>query len=62
MDRFYMVYVDGRTGSTCKHESVTGASQEAARLARLNPGTKVYVLETILVNVATITDTQYGIR
>jgi hypothetical protein len=44
MEHFWMVYVDGQTGSTVKHNDVINARKEAERLAALNVGVKVYVL------------------
>ena len=43
---FYMVYVDGMQGSTCKHLTRFHAELEAERLARLrgNEGKRVYLL------------------
>lgn len=42
---FWMVYVEGKMGSTIKHPSNTEAFVEAERLARLEKGRKVFVLE-----------------
>lgn len=49
MDIFWMVYVDGKTGSTIPHSSMEGAMQEAERLVgqETNRGRKVYVLRTV---------------
>lgn len=45
-DIFYMVYVDGSTGSTIKYSTAASAIQEAERLARLpeNFNRKVFLL------------------
>lgn len=49
MKRFWMVYVNGRQGSTQKHLSDTAAREEAERLARLpeNRGRDVYLLRAV---------------
>lgn len=44
MEQFWMCYVEGKTGSTVKHESNTSAYKEAERLAR-KERRKVFVLE-----------------
>jgi hypothetical protein len=44
---FLMVCVDGKAGPMKKHESAESARLEADRLARLQPGTKVYVLQAL---------------
>lgn len=46
MNTFWMIYVEGRTGSTYKQQSSLAAKTEAERLARLpdNQGRNVYVL------------------
>ena len=46
-ERFWMVYVDGKTGSAAKHPNNGEAYEEAERLARMdsNKGRKVFVLE-----------------
>ena len=45
MESFFMVYVDGKTGSTAKHPNNGEAYEEAERLARMEKGRKVFVLE-----------------
>ena len=49
MDKFYMVYVDGRTGSTFKHPTPEDAEVEAERLAGLlgNRDRNVIILEAM---------------
>ena len=46
MDEFYCL-VEGTAGCKVKHPYQHLAKYEAERLARLNPGKKVFVLETI---------------
>jgi len=54
MDRFYMLYVEGRNSPTVKHVSPTSVEKEAARLSRQeqNRGHKVFVLKAIASCVA----------
>ena len=51
MDRFFMLYVEGRNVPKVIHEAQPDAVREAERLARLpeNRGRMVYVLETVKV-------------
>ena len=46
-DKFWCCYVEGTGGYTYRHAARPLAEQEAERLARLNEGKKVYVLETV---------------
>ena len=46
-DKFWCCFVAGTGGFHHRHATRGEAEQEAERLARLNEGTKVYVLETI---------------
>ena len=43
--RFWMVWGDGGTGPTHRHQTEELAKQEAERLANLSPRQKFYVLE-----------------
>ena len=49
MDKFFMIFVEGKRGSTYKHKTPQEVAIEAERLARLpdNLGRRVYVLNTI---------------
>ena len=55
MTTFWMVYVDGGGNPTFKHLSLEQAQLEAERLARANPGSKVYVLKALGVCQVKIT-------
>lgn len=46
---FWMVYGNYRGPPTFKHMTREGAETEAKRLARMDPDTKFYVLETVSV-------------
>ena len=45
MDNFYMCLVEGTGSCKIKHPYPHEAKWEAERLARLNPGKKVFILE-----------------
>jgi hypothetical protein len=49
MNKFWMVYADGKTGSTYKHSNLDSAMREAERLAQLPrlKGVKIYVLQVV---------------
>lgn len=47
VETFYMVYVDGQSGSTKKHETLEEARTEAERLGVRRIWTKVYVLQVV---------------
>lgn len=46
-DRFWMVYGAGQGAPTARHKTFTSAKQEAHRLARLVPGVRFFILETV---------------
>ncbi|WP_371346503.1 hypothetical protein [Ancylobacter sp. IITR112] len=46
-DQFWMVYGLGQRPPVVRHKTLASASDEAVRLARLNPGMRFYVLEAI---------------
>ena len=48
MDKFWMVSVEGTTSSQVRHTSKPSADAEVVRLARLNPGKKVFRLEAMV--------------
>ena len=47
VDRFWMVFVDGKGGPTYKHYSLKSAETEAERLSRVNPDALVHVLVAV---------------
>lgn len=47
MQKYWMNFVDGERGGTHKHRNLKAAKVEAERLARLNPGKIVTVLESV---------------
>jgi len=47
MNRFFMVYVEGTGGCKVQHLYEHEARDEAKRLARLNPGKKVFPMESM---------------
>ena len=51
-DKFWCCYLAGTGGNTHRHLTRQEAEQEAERLARLNEGKKVYVLETVCYCIA----------
>lgn len=44
---FWMVFIDGASAPTCKHESEEAARKEVERLAEKFPGKKVHVLRRV---------------
>lgn len=46
-DRFWMVYGAGRGAPTARHKSFDSARTEAERLARMVPGVRFFILETV---------------
>lgn len=46
-EKFFMVLRDGSTHTTFRHISQDDAEAEARRIARLKPGSAVFVLELI---------------
>lgn len=44
---FFMVLGDGSGSTHIRHDTLDKARTEAERLARLNPGTKFYVLASL---------------
>jgi hypothetical protein len=44
---FWMVWLHDSPTTNHRHDSYPGAKKEADRIARLNPGKKVYVLEAM---------------
>jgi hypothetical protein len=46
MKVFYMVFVQGGNNPACVHDSIEGARNEAARLARLT-GVQAFVLKAV---------------
>lgn len=44
---FWMVWREGGTAPTFKHNDMNAAAKEAERLARLNPGETFHVMECI---------------
>jgi hypothetical protein len=49
MQTFYTCYVDLTGGSNVEHASKAEAVKEAERLARMNVGNKVYLLECVAI-------------
>jgi len=47
--KFWMVYVENSSGSKVRHSDYDTALKEAKRLARLNNGKSVYLMEGILI-------------
>lgn len=47
MNKFWMVWMEGNRDPQFKHECLSSAENEAERLARLYPGKKLYILETV---------------
>ena len=45
--KFYMVWLNDSPTTRVRHPSLDQACDEADRIARLNPGKKVYVLEAL---------------
>lgn len=46
-DRFWMVYGAGQGAPTARHKSLESARTEAERLARMVPGVRFFILETV---------------
>jgi hypothetical protein len=46
-DRFWMVYGAGQGAPTARHKSFDSARTEAERLARMVPGVRFFILETV---------------
>jgi len=46
-DKYWMVYVEGKSAPTFKHPSLELARKEATRLLEAGIGNRAYVLETI---------------
>lgn len=46
-DRFWMVYGAGQGAPTARHKSFDSARTEAERLARMVPGIRFFILETV---------------
>jgi len=44
MNKFWMVYVEGKSSPTKKHETLEDAEREAVRLAQQNDGRSVFLL------------------
>ena len=53
MDRFWMVFIEGRSNPTKQHTECNEARLEAERLLHLpeNKGHKAYILETVSYGV-----------
>ncbi len=47
MDKFWMVWKENDRDPRFKHPTETEARLEAERLARMNPGIRFYILESI---------------
>lgn len=47
MDIFWMVFVDGKQSPIRKHYTQEDAEKEAERLAKLQRGSKVHILQTV---------------
>lgn len=45
--KFWMLYAEGGHAPTFRHGSKESAKEEAERLAKLKPGTRVHVLEAV---------------
>ena len=48
-ETFWMVWNEGNRAPTVKHQSEEMAEKEAERLARVNPGQKFYVIQSVKV-------------
>lgn len=46
-DRFWMVYGAGQGAPTARHKCFDSARTEAERLARMVPGVRFFILETV---------------
>ncbi|HEU4986888.1 MAG TPA: hypothetical protein VFT89_07465 [Rhizobiaceae bacterium] len=46
-ERFWMIYGMGQRPPTIRHESFESARSEAQRLARMVPGVRFFILETV---------------
>lgn len=46
-DRFWMVYGAGQGAPTARHKSFDSVRTEAERLARMVPGIRFFILETV---------------
>ncbi|MET3790679.1 hypothetical protein [Aquamicrobium terrae] len=46
-ERFWMVYGAGQGAPTARHKSFDSARTEAERLARMVPGVRFFILETV---------------
>jgi hypothetical protein len=46
-DRFWMVYGAGQGAPTARHKLFMSARTEAERLARIAPGVRFFILETV---------------
>jgi len=49
-DKFFMIYGEGQRAPTVKHEHLLGATREAERLCRANPGIEFYVMMPVSVS------------
>lgn len=47
MNKFYMVWVEGKPTPTKKHDSFESAKTEAERIASKQPGDKAIILESV---------------
>jgi hypothetical protein len=47
MEKFWMVWNENGGSPTCQHPSLESAETEAARLARMKPGSNFVVLESV---------------
>ena len=46
-ERFWMVYGEGQGSPTARHKTFDSARTEAERLARIAPGVRFFILETV---------------